>query len=231
MRRSDPVFATLRRGAALGVAAAAVLAHPITACPLSRDECAGIVRDVSQLGGELDRLRRGERVLEVRTIEGEGPARITQIAGALIVSAPPAAVWAVITDFRSWPRFVPHLAQVDLAPAGDSSASVLLREETRVWGFGFSATTRRWIDRDQRILWDQLAPSAHNDVDAMSGFWQVLDLGEGRSLLRFQSRVALAARLPGAMESWLVERGAPDALEAFAAEIERRQRAAADGRA
>jgi ribosome-associated toxin RatA of RatAB toxin-antitoxin module len=228
MRRSDPIFAALRWVAALAVAAAAAsgFAGRIAACPLSRDECAGVVRDVAQLGiGQLDRLRRGERELEIRSIEAATPARITQIAGALIVAAPPEVAWAVITDFRSWPRFVPHLARIELVPLGDASSSVLLRQDTSVWGVGFSATTHRSVDPDQRILWDQLAPNAHNDVDALSGFWQVLDLGDGRSLLRFQSRVALAASLPDALESWLIERGAPDALEAFAAEIERRQRA------
>jgi hypothetical protein len=125
----------------------------------------------------------------------------------------------VITDFRSWPSFVPHLKRVALSPVGDPSGSVLLRQDTRVWGFGFSATTPRSLDADQHIVWDRLAAGADNDVESLSGFWQVLDLGDGRSLLRFQSRIALAA-----LESWLIERGAPDALNAFAAEIERRQR-------
>jgi Polyketide cyclase / dehydrase and lipid transport len=228
MRRSAPIFVALRWGAAIAVAAALHTADQSRACPLSGEECVGIVRNVSQLdGGELDRLRRGERVLEIRKIDAAAPARTTEVAGALIVAAPPSVAWAVITDFRSWPRFVPHLEQVELAAPGDAGSPLLLRQDTRVWGFGFSATTRRWIDADQRILWDELAPDTDSDVDAMSGFWQVLDLGDGRSLLRFQSRVALSANLPGPVESWLIERGAPDALEAFAAEIERRERARA----
>lgn len=224
MRPSDPAIVALRWVAAIVLAAVTLFADRVVACPLSRDECAGVVRDVARLGsGQLDRLRRGERVLEISSSGAVTAARITQISGALVVAAPPAVAWAVITDFRSWPRFVPHLAQVELVPAGDSESSLLLRQDTRVWGFGFSATTHRWVDAGQRILWDQLAPGAHNDVDALSGFWQVLDLGDGRSLLRFQSRVALAASLPDALESWLIERSAPDALEAFVAEIERRQ--------
>jgi hypothetical protein len=216
----------LRWGAALAIAAAMVQ-PAAAACPLRSDECAGVVKDVAQLGeGALDRLRGGERVLEIRTVASEGPAPITQIAGALVVAAPPELAWAVITDFESWPGFVPHLAKVNLTPL--DTRSLLLRQDTCVWGFGFSATTQRSIDADQRILWDQLAPHADNDVAAMSGFWQVLDLGGGRTLLRFQSRVALAANLPDALESWLIESGAPDALEAFAAEIERRQRAVSE---
>src|SRR5262249_42021838 len=130
-----------------------------------------------------------------------------------------------------WPRFVPHLAQIDLAPVADPSSPVMLRQDTRVWGFGFTATTQRWLDSDQHILWDRLAPGAHSDRQALSGFLQGRDLGDGRSLLRFQSRVALGSSMPRSLESWLVQRGAPDALEAFAAEIERRQHASAAGRA
>src|SRR2546426_2276840 len=97
VRDSSPLLVALRWGAVLAFAGGIGLAHRGEACPLTSDECAGIVRDVSQLGGgELDHLLRGERVLEVRNIDG--PTRITQVAGALVVSAPPAAAWAVITD-------------------------------------------------------------------------------------------------------------------------------------
>src|SRR5258705_2770584 len=129
MRRSGPVFVALRWAAALAIGGATAFAQPSAACPLSSDECAGVVRDLSQLGeSELDRLRRGERVLEIREIDAGTPARILQVAGARVVAAPPAIAWAVITDFRSWPRFVPHLAQVELAPPVGASASLRLRQ-------------------------------------------------------------------------------------------------------
>jgi uncharacterized membrane protein len=193
------------------------------ACPLASSECLGVLRDVSQLGAHLDRLSRGERILSVQDVVAADGEPTTQVAGSAVVAAPPDAVWSVLTDFGSWPGFVPNLESVDVASDASSPGAVLLRQHTRVWGLGFSATTRRVLDAERRILWDQLVPGAGGDVRTMSGFWQVLDLGDGRSLLRFQSRIALAARLPGMVESWLIERGAPGALAAFAAEIERRQ--------
>ncbi len=192
-------------------------------CPLEASECHGVLRDASQVGDHLDELRRGERVVSVEDVVAADGQRATQVVGSLIVAAPPEAVWAVITDFRSWPGFVPNLEAVDVSSAGDAIDTVLLRQQTRVFGMGFSVTTRRVLDAQQHILWDQLVPGQGGEVQALSGFWQVLDLGDGRSLLRFQSRVALASRLPCMVESWLVERGAPDALEAFGAEIARRR--------
>ena len=193
------------------------------ACPLESSECLGVLRDAAQLGAQLDRLRSGERILSVQDVVTAGGQRATQVSGSLVVAAPPDAVWAVITDFRSWPGFVPNLESVEVASDGDAIDTVVLRQHTRVFGLDYSVATRRVLDADWHVLWDQLVPGAGGDFSALSGFWQVLDLGDGRSLLRFQSRVALAASLPCMVESWLVERGAPTALEAFAAEIARRQ--------
>src|SRR4029434_3460190 len=96
----------------------------VAACPLSEDECAGVVRDLAQLpGDQLERLRRGERVLEVRDLVGEGSAHLKEISGALVVAAPPAVAWNVITDFRSWPQFIPHLAKVTLGPITHRAAA------------------------------------------------------------------------------------------------------------
>jgi ribosome-associated toxin RatA of RatAB toxin-antitoxin module len=205
---------------------ALLFAHTAAGCPLAWYECKGVVSDPAQLGADLARLERGERVIESHEVACAGCERATQISGSLVVMAPPDAVWAVLTDFASWPRFVPNLADVSVAREAGEHPAIVLRQHTRVFGFGFSATTRRQLDAERRIVWDQLVPGADSDVAALSGFWQVLDLGGGRSLLRFQSRVALAGSLPHALESWLIERGAPDALEAFGAEIERRQHAA-----
>jgi Polyketide cyclase / dehydrase and lipid transport len=132
VRRSAPVFVALRWGAVLALAASAALAHRVVACPLSRDECAGVVSELSQLrGDQLARLRQGERVLEVRDVEQDGARRI-QVEGALVVAAPPALAWSVVTDFRSWPAFIPHLARVELRPLGPGSSPVLLHQDTRV---------------------------------------------------------------------------------------------------
>lgn len=209
------------------LAALIVLLGPALAtaeCPLSADECGGLIGDASDLGAGLARVREGEFLVErrvVRTEDGETDA----VTGAFLIDAAPDRVWNVLCDYGSWPEFVPHLADVAFRrePAGTGSIAEV-QQTTSVWIFDFRYTTRRVEDREGGVVWVELDPSEENDIQQLSGFWQIVPLDGGkRSLVRFQSRVDLGAPLPRWVKQRLLEQSVPTSMQALVDEVERRR--------
>jgi ribosome-associated toxin RatA of RatAB toxin-antitoxin module len=124
----------------------------------------------------------------------------------------------VLSDFESWPRFVPHLEHVSVETAGVGRVS--LRQRTRLFGMTFEYTTRRQLDPEHGLMWVSLDRTRPHDVQDLAGLWQVIPVEGGRrTLLSSQSYVEASSFVPAFVERSLIERSVPRSLEAFAEEV------------
>jgi ribosome-associated toxin RatA of RatAB toxin-antitoxin module len=171
----------------------------------------------------LARARREAIVVEQRTLTRCDGTRALAISGAALLEAPPGAVWSVLTDFESWPRFVPHLEHVGLE-ATDSGSRVTLYQRMRLFGMAFEYTTQRRLEPERGLMWVTLDHSRPHDLGDVAGLWQVIPVdGGARTLLCFQSYVEANRMLPGFVERSLVQKSVPRSLAAFAGEVASRQ--------
>lgn len=207
----------------LASALAAALSDAATGAPPSCIACAGEgpARLRAVLGAEAwDRLRAGEVIVEVvRKEESEGGAR-GSVRAAIAIDAPPERVWRVLTDFESWPDFLPDVTSVAVERQDDRR--VRLRQEASVlWSTVAYTTLRRLEPARGRITW-KLDPSRPHDIESVSGSCQLVPLEERRvTLMEYRSRMDVGRALPDFVEGWLVERSLPAELRAVRAEVER----------
>jgi ribosome-associated toxin RatA of RatAB toxin-antitoxin module len=175
----------------------------------------------------LARTRREAIVVDRHGLTLCDETRAVAISGAVLLDAPPAAVWSVLSDFDSWPRFVPHLEHVALERA-DSGRRISLFQRTRLFGMAFEYTTHRQLDPERGLMWVSLDRSRPHDVTDLAGLWRVIPVdGGSRTLLCFQSYVQTSPLVPAFVERSLIEKSVPRSLHAFADEIASRELLAA----
>jgi ribosome-associated toxin RatA of RatAB toxin-antitoxin module len=143
----------------------------------------------------------------------EGPSR------SIDVSAPAEIAWQVLTDFASWPRFMPSIVHLGVRELGGSE--VALRHETETLGYQVAFTARTRVDREALRLDLRLDESEPTDLAEMDATWRVVALDGGGSRIEFRSAVRSGA-VPAFLERRMLKKSVETTLEAVAAEIERR---------
>lgn len=170
---------------------------------------------------EWDALRGGEILIRrEQTERGEAVETGAARAAALIPHSPE-RVWSVLTDFESWPDFVPLVTR----------AEVLQRQGTR-----------RWVQVDYRILFVSMqhttvydfAPALGelrwsldrarpHDIADTEGRWQLLPVSAGSStLVRYRGRLDAGRAVPRFVEDLLARRSLRGLIAGVRAEVERR---------
>jgi hypothetical protein len=73
-------------------------------------------------------------------------------------------------------------------------------------------TRNAWDPETGRVWWT-LDPGYPNDLAALDGLWELLPLGERRTLGRFTSRIDVGPALPGFLQELATRRRLPEAME------------------
>lgn len=140
---------------------------------------------------------------------------------AIEVEAPAALVWSVLTDFESWPGFMPSLRSVHVAVApGDR---VAIRHESETLGFAVAFTMLTRVDDAHMRLEGSLDPSAANDLRAMESTWQLTELADGGTRVECHSDLESGQPVPRFLERRVHGESVAESVAALAAEVERRQ--------
>jgi len=158
--------------------------------------------------------RKTERVETAGSVQGGALA-------SSLLAYPPEEVWAVLTDFESWPRFMPHL----------TDSQVMQRDGQRRWvkqSFRILLTPLRHTTIYEldplrgRLSWELDLEQAH-DISGSSGSWQLAAADGGRStLLRYASNVDSGRRVPAFVERMLFDRSIDELFASLRAELARR---------
>lgn len=144
-----------------------------------------------------------------------------RVSAAGLVATAPAEIWSVLTDWPSYPRFMPNTVET----------AVRKREPRRAW---LSQHLRVfWADVRYGVVWEldpeagrvrfALDPGVPSDIAATEGVWQLAPLpGEGGTLLRYEAHVDTGMAVPDFVQSALTRRSLPNLVRAVREEAERR---------
>ncbi len=202
---------------------------PDVGAPSPCVSCEVPLEDLGDLFSSLDleRLRGGEiLIVEQATENGEGTTRGSTRAQAL-VRRPPREVWTTLTDFESWPGFMPLIDGSEIARReGDQiwvrqrfSVMFIGMRHTSVYDLAPRAGELRWVlDKDEPA-----------DIEASEGRWRLVPVDEGRStLVRYEAVMSSGRAVPAFVQDMLMRRSLRKLLASLRTETERRYAQVAD---
>ena len=110
----------------------------------------------------------------------------TFVRTAIVVPAPPAAVWKVVTDYDSHPKFIRYISELSSQKRDDGRVHLTGVAHSRLWGdFPFESD----VTHTEKPAQDEYAASWHEEAKAGflvdRGGWKVLRLSDDQSLLIF----------------------------------------------
>jgi ribosome-associated toxin RatA of RatAB toxin-antitoxin module len=141
--------------------------------------------------------------------------------GTELVQRPPSEVWAVLTDFERWPKFMPLLHETHVEKREGARAWVA--QKFRVWFYPMRHTTVYQLEPGTgRLAW-QLDTSAPHDLAASEGHWELIAVdGGAATLVKYEARISAGRSVPGFLERTLRERSLGQMLDALRGEVLRR---------
>jgi ribosome-associated toxin RatA of RatAB toxin-antitoxin module len=227
-------WATRARRAGLGLLLLALLvgaprvradAAPAPAPPSVGAGCIGcLVRNVVATDlydeAEWQRLSKGDVLIRHENSE-DGGAGIANAAALLPNS--PGQVWAVLTDFETWPDFMPLIRDTRVTRRLGGRAWV--EQEYRVVARTLRHTTiYDFAPAQGRLSW-QLDSEAPHDIAATQGRWQFVPFADGeQTLLRYRAAMDPGRSLPGFLRRFLRQRSLEGLITALRDETARRYR-------
>jgi uncharacterized protein YndB with AHSA1/START domain len=161
-------------------------------------------------------------VLKSRTERDATSGSLRGAANATsLLAYPPEQVWAVLTDFESWPDFMPHV----------TATAIMQREGRRQWvqqSFRILMTRLRHttiyeLDPLRGMLSWELDLEQEHDIAGSHGNWQLAPADDGRStLVRYASSVDSGRQVPEFVERLLFERSIDELFASLRSELARR---------
>ncbi len=132
------------------------------------------------------------------------------------VDVPPERMYALVTDFESYPSFVPN-----------QSAVRVVQREGDDWNVEFELKVAKRLTYElalrgvpgESLRWSLVAGDM---MDKTEGGWRFEALPEGRTQAHYEIDVELAGFVPRSVTRALIERTLPANVHAFKLEAERR---------
>jgi len=165
-------------------------------------------------------VQRGEIITsKVDGTDAQGN-KTSVVQSAAILRFPVAEVWSVVIDFESRPRFIPGVRAVNLIRREGNQ--LWLEEHLRVLLMNIDFRVINTVEPQiGRVTW-RLDPDGDNDIADTTGFWQVVSIGERRTLVHYQAKVDSGQPVPGFIEDYFAERSLPKMVGGLREEIGRR---------
>jgi hypothetical protein len=220
-----------------GVAWAQADAHPpveppvvsgsaIEAAAQEEGPCPTLLRATDEM------LRRAEEARGWTALEHIPQHRLERSVGIIRVRSPADIVFAVVTDYDGFERFMPMVR--DSARHGEVDGRVLVRQSLDL---PFPISNRYFEievesrDQQTRRGWRCLESRwsyVHGSGNIAEGYgrWEVLEDGADRALVAYVAFVDPGGKLPGWAFSWATRQGLPRILQAVQREARRRAPAA-----
>ncbi len=153
-------------------------------------------------------------------------ATAARTRAAVLIEQPPARVWAVLTDFESWPGFMPHVTKTEITRR--DGERMWVRQDFKVMLVGMRHTTVYDLEpKSGQLAWNLDLEQEH-DIAASAGHWELVPIDEGRrTLVRYEAAMDSGRGMPAFVEDLLLKRSLADLVESLRAEVTRRESEAA----
>ena len=166
---------------------------------------------------DLEALAAGEAVVDVSKDESVHDAA-GAVTAAVDINAPRETVWALMTDCARSPTYVKGLESCTVLDA-DPDGAWDVREHIVDWSW-LMPKTRSVFRSDYREPSLIAFQRVEGDLEFLQGVWRLEDLGDGRTRLWYQSRVAVGAPVPRFMIRNAVKGDTADVLAALKEQAE-----------
>ena len=167
-------------------------------------------------------LERGSILLareDELTTRGSEAAHDSSASG--LIRHPPQHVWAVLTDFEAWPKFMPHITRTRVTRKDGSRTWV--RQNYRVVFFGMEHTTVYTLEpRSGELHWSLDLTQKH-DIKSSEGHWQLIPAKKGHeTLIRYAAVMNPGRSMPSSVEGMLKRRSLAKLIANLRREVNRR---------
>jgi len=192
--------------------------------------CALELVDLESLYSERERaaLRAGDILVFQDGREEVGDSILRNRRAEGVVMHAPDSVWKVLTDFESWPSFMPHIKRTEIARR--DGGRMWVRQNFKIALVGMRHTTIYKLEARRGVLQWRLDPDSPADIAASQGRWQLVPIDDGtHTLVRYRAAMDPGRRVPRFVEKMLVQRSLKDLIGSLSEEVTRREEARAAG--
>ena len=130
---------------------------------------------------ELVRLDEGETVLRKRKNQGKGG--VFGGSGWAVVDAPVDAIWRTILNWSSYTKIFPNT--VECTELSRKNGRSLLRMKLGHPVISVTYHVEMQPNKKERTIKFTLVESFPHDLDAVNGYWKLVDMGGGRTLIGY----------------------------------------------
>lgn len=131
--------------------------------------------------------------------------------GLVIFDPPLDRIWHLLIQGDRQNEYRPELKRIRTIDKGPNHS--LEEHELRIMFISLTYRLRFELDRDQDFIGWSLDPDFKNDVDHISGNWQLYEMEDGRTLARFETRVRVGGALPGWLQDTVSRKKIPQTLK------------------
>ncbi len=144
------------------------------------------------------------------------------VRSAILVKAPPRAVWPVVIDYASQANFLPYVSQLSSEELDEHRYRIRGVAHSRIWGdWPFESEVRHDEKPDAAEYIASWAEEDRGELAVNRGRWTVRAAGKGQSLLAFALQVEVRHAPNFLVRNILMDR-LPSVVRAVGAEVERR---------
>jgi len=120
---------------------------------------------------------------------------------------------ALITDFASYPEFLPEVKRVEVKDQSDQGATVTFFVEVKVGGAEIKTEyTARYSFSETEIRW-QLVSSP--TLSKNEGFWRLEETKDGETKAYYESELITTLPIPEEMQKIFADQELPKMMERF----------------
>lgn len=142
-------------------------------------------------------LARGDVVLQF----AEAPGSAFPVATAhVIVDAPPARVWSIVSDCERTGEFMPDVHSTGVVPEGTGTSRCAVVVDMPFPLRDLASVTRAVLEVTPGVRWQRSWRLIEGDFTVNEGFWRVEPTADGRTLATYHIDVRPKVPLP----AWLV---------------------------
>ncbi len=154
-------------------------------------------------------------------VRAERDGSVVRLQASVWFAAPPAVVWAVLTDYKGQARFVPGISRSDVLSRDSAGSVVRQRGSVRVLFFSIPFDVEyATVEQPPTVLTARLV---RGSVRRMESTYRLRPEGGG-TRLEYAEEVEASGWLPPLIGPAIMRRQVERELEAIRKEIERRNR-------